>query len=144
MNFKKLCLSAAAINVALMSVGASVVPAFAAQSEPPSNLYGNWTLSYDWACSGKPSSTPLVINNNGTFSLPSQSYTGKWSFAGDSIVLKFSSSDTTYTGVAYSGTMKGRSTTFSGSYGCWTANKTSKTTSTYTTPQYLDTAGVHR
>jgi hypothetical protein len=129
MRLNKFWLSATVLNIAMLS-GASIMPAFAGQSEPISNMYGSWTLSYDWACSGNPASTPMTLNSNGTFVLPSQGSSGKWAFAGDTIILKFSNSlATTYSGVAYSRTMKGRSTTFSGSYGCWTASKTSGTTS---------------
>lgn len=128
MRLNKFWLPATIINLALLS-SASVVPALAGQSEPISNMYGSWTLSYDWACSGNAVNTPMTLNNNGTFQLPSQSLSGNWAFSGDSIVFKFTSSNTTYSGIAYSRTMKGRSVTFSGSYGCWTANKTSGTTS---------------
>ncbi len=140
MGFNKFWLTATLLNVTLLS-GASVAPAFAGQSDPISSIYGTWTLSYDWYCSGNPSSTPITFKNDGTFTI--QGFTGKWSFAGDSIVFKFSGFDTTYSGIAYSGTMKGRSTTFSNLYGCWTASKTSSTTSQQQAkPQYLNPAGV--
>ena len=126
MRFNKFWLPAAVLNVALLS-GASVAPVFAGQSDPQSSIYGTWTLYYDWSCSGSPSSTSITFKNNGTFSGSAGS--GNWSFAGDSIVFKFSSG-TTYTGIEYSKTMKGRSTTYNSSYGCWTATKISNTTST--------------
>jgi hypothetical protein len=125
MGLNKFWLSATALNIAVLS-GASFMPALAGQSDPISNMYGSWTLSYDWNCSGNSTSTPMTVGSNGTFQLPSQGSSGNWAFAGDTIILKFTGG-TTYTGSAYSRSMKGRSTTFSGSYGCWTANKTSTT-----------------
>jgi hypothetical protein len=132
MRLNKFWLSATVLNIAVLS-GASLMPAFAGQSEPISKMYGSWTMSYDWACSGNATNTPMTLESNGTFKLPSQSSSGTWAFAGDSIILKFPSG-TTYSGIAYSRTMKGRSTTFNNLYGCWTANKTSTTSTTSSQP----------
>jgi hypothetical protein len=127
MRLNKFWLSATVLNIAVLS-GASLMPVFAGQSEPISNMYGSWTLSYDWTCSGTPNKTPMTLQNNGTFQLSSEGSSGNWTFSGDTIILKFTSG-TTYSGIAYSRTMKGRSTNFSSFYGCWTADKTSTTNS---------------
>ena len=140
MRFNKFWIPTTIINLALLC-SANVLPVLAGQSDPESSIDGKWTLLYDFSCSGKPSSSTITFNNDGTFSAGG-SLTGNWSFAGDSIIFKFTNG-TTYAGIEFSSTMKGRNTTYNnlGSLrGCWTANKTSGTSGTLGTTS-LETQG---
>lgn len=120
---KKFLLPVVLVNMALAS-GVNIASVSAGPSDPISRIYGNWTLNYNFSCSGGSTSTPMVFNNNGTFSLPAQSLTGTWAFSGDTIRFTFSGGNTSYVGNAYSFSMKGRSAASNGSfYGCWTATK---------------------
>lgn len=131
MRFNKFLIPTTLINLALLSI-TNVVPVRAAQSDSESSIYGNWTLLYDFSCNNNPGfsgSSTITFNNDGTFnnSGNSNSIIGNWSFAGDSIIFKFTNG-TTYAGIEFNNTMKGRNTTYNNLgnlRGCWTANKIS-------------------
>lgn len=107
----------------------------------PMNVPGNWTLHYDWSCSGSYGSAPITFNANGTFA--SAPYTGHWSQHDGQIVWRFDQpQNSVYGGTAIDNAMVGISTTFGGSNGCWYALRTGTSVATEAAPKgELDHAG---
>jgi hypothetical protein len=84
------------------------------------NVPGNWTLHYDWSCSGSYGSSPMTFNAAGTFSSPP--YTGHWTQHDGQIIFRFEGGGNgVYGGTAIDNAMVGISTTFAGLSGCWYA-----------------------
>jgi hypothetical protein len=84
------------------------------------NVPGNWTLHFDWSCSGSYGNTPITFNSAGTLSSPP--YTGHWSQHDGQILFHFDGGgQATYGGTAIDNAMVGISTTFTGLNGCWYA-----------------------
>jgi len=79
---------------------------------------GNWTLFYDWNCSGAYGSTPMTINANGTWT-NGQGYSGVWVQAAGMLTFKFNNSNTTYSGNLASKSVTGIQSTFAGLSGCF-------------------------
>ncbi len=79
---------------------------------------GNWTLFYDWNCSGNYGSTSMTINANGTWT-NGQGYSGVWVQAAGMLMFKFNGINTTYAGNLASKSVTGIQSTFSGLNGCF-------------------------
>lgn len=90
-------------------------------------INGEWTLHYGWGCSGSYAQVGITFNNNGTFSIPSQNYTGKWVQNDGMILFQFDTLKTTYGGNFAGNTMVGMMSTFAGLNGCWYAIKVGTT-----------------
>lgn len=84
-------------------------------------IEGQWTLHYGWGCTGNYGQAGITFNNNGTFSIPSQNYTGKWTQQDGMILFQFDTSKTTYGGNFAGNAMVGLMSTFTGLNGCWYA-----------------------
>ncbi len=82
------------------------------------SLPGNWTLHYDWGCSGNYGSTSMAINANGTWT-NGQGYSGVWVQAAGMLTFKFNNSNTTYSGNLASKSVTGIQSTFAGLNGCF-------------------------
>ena len=81
---------------------------------------GEWTLYYDWGCSGSYSTSLISMNSDGTFSLPP--YTGKWWENEGKIMWRFDTApNSVYSGDHVDLVMTGISSTFTGLNGCWYA-----------------------
>jgi hypothetical protein len=79
---------------------------------------GNWTLFYDWGCSGSYGSTTMTFNSNGTWT-SGQGYSGVWVQAAGMLMFKFNSSNTVYAGNLASKSVTGIQSTFGGLNGCF-------------------------
>ena len=79
---------------------------------------GNWTLFYDWGCSGSYGSTTMTVNGNGTWS-NGQGYTGLWVEVAGMFLFKFNNSSTTYASNMADLSATGIMTTFGGLSGCF-------------------------
>lgn len=81
---------------------------------------GEWTLYYDWGCSGSYSSTPITFHSDGTFSVPP--YTGNWWENEGKIMWRYNTTPATvYSGDHIDLVMVGISSTLAGLNGCWYA-----------------------
>jgi hypothetical protein len=88
------------------------------------SVVGQWTLHYDWGCSGNYSQAGITFNNNGTFNSGSA---GKWVQTDGMILFRFDNS-TAYGGNVVGNAMVGTSLSFDGSKGCWYAIRVGSTT----------------
>jgi hypothetical protein len=79
---------------------------------------GNWTLFYDWNCSGNYGSTTMNLNTNGTWS-SGQGYSGQWIQVAGLLIFKFNNSNTTYAGNLADRSVTGIQSTFGGLNGCF-------------------------
>lgn len=79
---------------------------------------GNWTLYYDWNCTGSYSSTSMTINSSGTWT-NGQGFSGAWAQAAGMLIFKFNNSNTTYAGNLASKSVTGIQSTFGGLNGCF-------------------------
>lgn len=79
---------------------------------------GNWTLFYDWDCTGNYGSTSMSINANGTWT-NGQGYSGQWAQAAGMLMFKFNNINTTYCGNLASRSVTGIQSTFGGLNGCF-------------------------
>ena len=52
------------------------------------SVTGNWTLNYDWGCTGSYSTTSMTIDANGTWT-NGQGYSGVWVQAAGMLTFKF-------------------------------------------------------
>ena len=114
------------VSLAILLAAFLALPAIAqnqssgVENPPDISVPGNWTLHYDWSCSGSYGTTPITFSAGGTFSLPP--YTGHWSQHDGQIIWRFDQSpQTVYGGTAIDNAMVGISSTFGGSNGCWYA-----------------------
>jgi hypothetical protein len=87
-------------------------------------VVGEWTLHYDWGCSGNYNQAGITFNNDGTFSSDSA---GKWVQTDGTILFRFDNS-TAYGGNVVGNAMVGTMLSFDGSNGCWYAIKVGSTT----------------
>jgi hypothetical protein len=85
-------------------------------------INGNWTLFFDWGCSGSYQKVGLTFNGDGTWT-SNQGHRGRWVEIGGMFILNFAGTATIYTGNVSGLAMTGVSTTFSGFNGCWHAIK---------------------
>jgi hypothetical protein len=79
---------------------------------------GNWTLYYDWGCTGSYGSTSMTINANGTWT-NGQGFSGVWVQAAGMLTFKFNNINTTYSGNLASKSVTGIESTFGGENGCF-------------------------
>jgi hypothetical protein len=94
------------------------------------SIVGEWTLHYDWGCSGNYAQAGITFNNDGTFST-SEASAGKWVQTDGMILFQFDQFDsikTTYGGNLAGNAMVGMSSTFAGLNGCWYAIRVGSTT----------------
>jgi hypothetical protein len=87
-------------------------------------VVGQWTLHYDWGCSGSYSQIVITFNSDGTFKTSS---TGKWVQIEGKILWQYDGLKTTYGGNVSGNAMTGVSSTFGGLNGCWYAIKAGST-----------------
>jgi hypothetical protein len=81
---------------------------------------GNWTLHYDWFCTGNYASTDMIFKSDGSFTLPSFGYDGRWVEVSGELIFNFSGAPTVYAGHVVGGAAVGAMTTFvAGEIGCW-------------------------
>jgi hypothetical protein len=94
------------------------------------SIVGDWTLHYDYGCSGSYTQAGITFNNDGTFSTSEDdtSETGKWVQNDGMILFQFDPVKTTYGGNSAGNAMVGMMSTFAGSSGCWYAIKVGSTT----------------
>ena len=91
------------------------------------SVSGEWTLHFDWGCSGTYGQVPMTFNNDGTFNLAP--YTGVWTENEGKIIWRFDTAlNTVYGGDVVDAAMVGISSTFTGLTGCWYALQGSSTT----------------
>jgi hypothetical protein len=93
-------------------------------------IVGEWTLHYDWGCSGNYTQVGLTFNNDGTFNI-SGDLGGKWVQNDGMILFQFDQWDsikTTYGGNFAGNSMVGTMSTFAGLNGCWYAIRVGSTT----------------
>lgn len=83
---------------------------------------GEWTLFYDWGCDGGVGSTTITFYDNFTFVSGSGSG-GTWTLSGDEIIWTYSNG-TEYTGTIDGPTMEGTMVSYTGTPGCWWAERT--------------------
>ena len=81
---------------------------------------GEWTLHYDWGCTGNYVQAPMMLNGNGTLSVLS-SETGEWVENDGKIMWRFDTGPAVYSGDIVGPVMVGISSTFQGLNGCWYA-----------------------
>ncbi|MGD8554113.1 MAG: protein kinase [Anaerolineales bacterium] len=81
------------------------------------SIVGEWTLEYDWDCSGDPHDVIWTLFEDFTFTT-SSGYEGTWSMDGDEVTLIYTSG-TTYVGEVTQEGMEGTM----GSEGCWSATR---------------------
>ncbi|HUE25105.1 MAG TPA: hypothetical protein VMQ86_25700 [Bryobacteraceae bacterium] len=82
------------------------------------SVTGNWTLNYDWGCTGSYSTTSMTIDANGTWT-NGQGYSGVWVQAAGMLTFKFNNINTTYSGNLASKSVTGIQSTFGGLNGCF-------------------------
>lgn len=63
----------------------------------------------------------ITFNNNGTFSVPAQSITGKWVQNDGTVLFQIDNTKVTYGGNVVGKVIVGMMSTFEGSNGCWYA-----------------------
>jgi hypothetical protein len=95
-------------------------------------IVGDWTLHFDWGCTGNYAQVGITFNNDGTFSIPAEGNSGRW-VQNDGMILfqydvQFDTYNTTYGGNLAGNVMAGMSSTFAGLNGCWYAIKVGGTT----------------
>ena len=96
----------------------------------PISIPGNWTLYYDWGCTGSYAAVGMTLNSNGTYTIPSQNLSGNWavisgtssasSGAAGTLMFDFNTFKTAYAGVLASKTVTGTQSSFGGGNGCFT------------------------
>ena len=104
-----------------------------ADINPPiseSNIVGEWSLNFDWSCSGSPYKTVLNLYSDGTLDIPEFSHVcleGKWEQSGDTIRMQWYATDTNenhiYEGTIDTSNMDGEMSNNKGQTGCWSAYK---------------------
>jgi hypothetical protein len=87
---------------------------------------GQWTLHYDWFCTGNYNQVVITFNNNGTF-ITSENLTGKWVQKDSMILRQYDNSKTTYGGNFVGNAMVGTMSNFAGLNGCWYAIRVGST-----------------
>ena len=80
---------------------------------------GNWTLFYDWGCDGGYGTASMIINPDGTWTMPGSPYNGPWVAVAGMLMFTFNGFETTYAGNLASQSITGTSTTFQGLNGCF-------------------------
>ncbi len=93
----------------------------------PASLPGNWTLHYDWNCTGSYGTLAMTLASNGTWS--GGGLSGNWAVTGGTpgttssdagiLMFDFSTAKTAYAGVLSSKTVTGTQSTFAGLNGCF-------------------------
>ena len=78
---------------------------------------GEWTVYYDWGCTGFPGSATIIFNPDFSFT-DSQGGSGTWTQSANFIVWTYSIG-TQYTGYIAGNHMAGTMQSFNGSPGCW-------------------------
>jgi hypothetical protein len=81
---------------------------------------GEWTLNYDWNCTGNYTAVPMLLNGDGTLTVLS-SETGEWVENDGKIMWRFDTGPAVYSGDIIGPAMVGISSTFQGLNGCWYA-----------------------
>lgn len=81
-------------------------------------IFGDWTLYYDWGCDGTYSSTTITLNTDRTFSTGEGS-AGKWALIAGIVTFQFDTVKTTYSGTRASRAVTGVSSVFNGLNGCF-------------------------
>jgi hypothetical protein len=82
---------------------------------------GQWTLHYDWGCSGIYVQVGITADNDGKFNIPTQKLTGKWVQNDGMILFQFDNNKVTYGGNFAGNAIVGMMSTFEGLNGCWYA-----------------------
>jgi hypothetical protein len=81
---------------------------------------GNWTLHFDWFCTGNYAATDMTFNADGSWTMSAFGYTGRWSEVSGELVFNFSGLPTVYSGNFVVNAAVGAMTTFNpGENGCW-------------------------
>ncbi|MBV9155163.1 MAG: hypothetical protein JO097_02810 [Acidobacteriaceae bacterium] len=93
----------------------------------PASIPGNWTLHYDWNCTGSYGTLAMSLASGGTWS--GGGLSGNWAVIGGTpgttssdagmLTFNFSSAKTVYSGVLASKTVTGTQSTFGGLNGCF-------------------------
>ena len=81
---------------------------------------GEWTLNFDWGCTGNYSQAPMMLNGDGTLSVLTTE-TGEWVENDGKIMWRFDTGPAVYSGDIIGPAMVGISSTFQGLNGCWYA-----------------------
>lgn len=102
---------------------------------------GEWTLHFDWNCTGNYAQVEMMLNGDGTLTL-SPSATGHWVENDGKIMWNFDTGPAVYSGDIIGAAMIGIISTFHGLNGCWYALRGGSTTASFQArrPEY-DVAG---
>ena len=97
-------------------------------ASPPTSVPGNWTLYYDWGCTGSYGTLPMALSSAGTWS--GGGLSGTWAVVGGTanasssaagtLTFNFNTAKTVYSGLLASKSVTGTQATFNGSSGCFT------------------------
>jgi hypothetical protein len=88
---------------------------------------GEWTLNFDWGCTGNYAQAPMTLVGNGTLSVLTNE-TGEWVENDGKIMWRFDTGPAVYSGDIIGPAMVGIMSTFQGLNGCWYATVGSSTT----------------
>jgi hypothetical protein len=105
---------------------------------------GNWTLHFDWFCTGNYATTDMTFNADGSWTMSAFGYTGRWSEVSGEFVFNFSDAPTVYSGNFVVNAAVGAMTTFNaGETGCWYLLRSGAVAAKKDVPSY-DPAGKRR
>ncbi len=101
---------------------------FLATNEPPASVVGEWTLNYDWGCTGNLNQAMLTFYSDGALSYHGELENGdpetgttKWVQNGEAVSWDWSERGATYDGTIDLGNMEGEMLNDEGETGCWSA-----------------------
>lgn len=86
------------------------------------DVVGDWTVYYDWGCTGSPGTAGMTFYDDFTF-VDSTGQPGKWLLNGNHIVWIWDHIPTDYAGTVIGDTMEGTMMSPYAMSGCWTADR---------------------
>jgi hypothetical protein len=82
---------------------------------------GEWTLYYDWGCTGFPGTGNFSVYSDGSYS-DNYGGSGTWQQTGKKVTLTYDGGVTVYSGKQVKNTASGTMSS-AGYTGCWTATR---------------------
>jgi hypothetical protein len=94
------------------------------QQVSTNSVLGEWTLSFDWGCTGSPSQAVIYFDDDGTFRVIDKSGPGKWTQTGNTITWQYDQGKhAIYEGTLDRSHMEGTMSNDASETGCWSADK---------------------